>query len=716
VLSDNRAVVSYYDTVNQALKIYVCANSTCSSGSSHILDSGSGNFGQVSQIIIRNDDTAGIAYSSPSGLKFYSCANSSCSSGTSYSVHEEGSGTMTGNYGGGQMMQLDTNGNPQILNIQARRRSPALSIYQCYNPNCSEGRFRTFVQNGDSNGIYASILIRGDGGYVIPFKDNTSRQAKLFDQLPTNSSELANLDGSLSVKQVSRVDPLTVQTSSNSNPQTQNFSTAVVDLRIQNGSSIPIADVTVTFNQNGDLDWSSVTGDTNASLGKSVIGNLETAPGTDPSHVLYIPRLSGNGAVRICPGATTLAQVTATCSNGYELTTVDPNVSIVTIGGNEYWKVSGLTGTGGLSLLGTTGVKDTLTRLQVSTASDHAIQFSSVNGVTASGQTIAVQFDPGAFNWDLSTITLGDIDLLISTVSVTLAGSPGVSTWGVDINTATDTITFTAPTSGSGYLPAGGQAIVLIGLNASGGTNQIVNPGVVASYEVHLLITNAGTETAEIEIPIIDDDTVNVTGYIDTFITFDIDTASTNIDCDAAGGSNPCDSYGGSVDNSGYVVDLGEMTTSTINTSGSSVAHASGGTGNINSVWFDLSSNAGGGTVVSSYSANDALQGPGGSTIPTVGSGQVEITVGSSLYGLQNRPGDIHYSASGSIQISYDCSATSADDYFCSTGGTAGRDLFSTPGSIDSARVQLRVGASPSSFNTTGTYTDQLTFIATAQF
>jgi hypothetical protein len=716
VLSDNRPLVSYYDPASQSLRLYVCANVSCSSGSAHTLDSGTGAFGQVSQIIIRNDDTAGIAYSSPSGLKFYSCDDADCTTGTAYSVHDEDGGTMTGNYGGGSMVQLDTDGNPVILNTQARRRSPAVSLYECYNPNCSEGRFRTFYQNGESVGIYGSLLIRDDGGYVIPFKNNTTRKTTLYDQISTDSSMIGSLTGSLEAKQVSRVDPLSVLTTSNSDPQTQNFSTAVVDLRIQNTSDIPIADVTVTFNTDGDLDWSSVTGDTDGTLGKAVIGNLETAPGTDSSHALYIPKLSGHGAVRICPGATTLAQVTATCSGGYNLTTGDNNVNVVTIGGNDYWKVTGLTGTGGLSLLGTTGIKDTLTRLQVSTVSDHTIQFSSINGVTASGQTIAIQFDPGTFNWDLTAITLGDIDLLIADTSITLASSPGVSTWGVNINTSTDTITFTAPTSGSGYLTAGAQALVLIGLNASGGSNQIVNPATVSAYEVHIVITNAGIETAEIEIPIIDDDTVNVTGYIDTFISFDIDTASSNIDCDASGGTNPCDSYGGATDNSGYLVDLGEMTTSTVNSSGVTVLHSDNNSGSINSVFLDFSSNADGGVGVKLYSLNNALLGPGGSNITSVGSGEVQIIAGSSLYGVQNRTGDIRYATSGTITVDPDCAGNNGDDYFCSVGSTAGRTLLTTDGSVDTGRVQLRVGASPNSLNSTGTYTDQLTFIATATF
>jgi hypothetical protein len=482
------------------------------------------------------------------------------------------------------------------------------------------------------------------------------------------------------------------------------------------GSGLLVAETAVNMTQ--DRNWNTVTGDADLSTHKSVTTNLSSVPGAAATHTLYVAKAGIDNAVYICPVATTLGQVSDSCTSGYQLTDADSNVAIVTIGGQDYWKIDDLTGTGGISINGTaSGVKDTLTRLQVSTASNHSIQFTSTNGATASGDTIQVLFDPGGLNWDLSSIVLGDIDMDINNSAVTLGASAGASTWGTNINTGTDTITFTAPTSGTGYLPASGLVLVKIGTNATGGTNQIVNPAVVNSYEVHLIITNGfGTETGELEIPIIDDDTVNVTGYIDTFITFDIDTAATNLQCDAAGGTAPCDSYGGATDNTGYLVDLGEMTTSTVNKSGSTVSHADGGSGAINNIWFDLSSNASGGSVVRSYSLNNDLQGPGGSTIPSVGSGEVQITSGSSLYGLQHLSGDVSTVVSGTLTIDADCDATSGATYFCSVGGTSGRNILSTTAAVDTARVQLRVGASPNSLNTTGTYTDQLTFIATATF
>ena len=233
-----------------------------------------------------------------------------------------------------------------------------------------------------------------------------------------------------------------------------------------------------------------------------------------------------------------------------------------------------------------------------------------------------------------------------------------------------------------------------------------------------ILITNtSGTESGEVEIPIIDDDTLNVHGFIDTFITFDIDTSETDEQCDAAGGSSPCDSHGGSSDNGGYIVDLGEMTSSVVNDSGDTVLHADTLSGEINSIFFDLSTNADAGVAVTVTSLNGALNGPGANSIPTVGSGsEQQITAGSGLYGINSYSGLVNTAVGGAAVINVDCDGTSGTDYYCDTP-TSPASIFTTGGApIDTLRLEWEVAASPNSLDGTGTYTDQLTFIATATF
>ncbi len=68
--------------------------------------------------------------------------------------------------------------------------------------------------------------------------------------------------------------------------------------------------------------------------------------------------------------------------------------------------------------------------------------------------------------------------------------------------------------------------------------------------------------------------------------------------------------------------------------------------------------------------------------------------------------------------VDLDCDASSGDDYYCDVadGGTPISIFNSNSLPIDDGRLQFAVGASPASDDGTGTYTDQLTFVATATF
>jgi len=428
--------------------------------------------------------------------------------------------------------------------------------------------------------------------------------------------------------------------------------------------------------------------------------------------------------VVICPNATSLAQVTETCSGAVTKYPEDADANIVTIAGHNYWKVDGLTSTGGISLFEDFALKDTLSRLEVSVDSTHEIQFGTVNGLTAAGHNIVIEFDPTGHNWDLTGLTWQDIDLTDDGTDLTLGNVPGVDTWGVSISTANDTITVTVPSNigASNDIEANSILVMEVGSNAthqSTGTNLINNPGTVGSYEVTMTITNTATETGEVEIPIVDDDTVNVTSYIDTILSFDIDTAYTDVNCDASGGTSPCDSHSSASDGVGYVVDLGEMTLSGVNKSGDSVLHADGLTGSINYIWFDLESNADAGTVVTVVSANEELSGPGSNSIPSVVTGsEQQIAVLSGLYGLNHRSGLVNTTTTGSLIVHTDCDCTSGDSYYCDVrdSGTPIEVFNSNGNPVDDGRVQWAVGAAPDSDSGTGTYTDQLTFVATSTF
>lgn len=107
-------------------------------------------------------------------------------------------------------------------------------------------------------------------------------------------------------------------------------------------------------NLSSDRDWTNVNVLTLPNESKSLVVNLNPtdAPGVSTTHSLYIVKQDGQTAVRVCPEAELLDDISATCSGGYDLAEGAANLSSVTLGGKTYWKITGLTGTGVMSLSG----------------------------------------------------------------------------------------------------------------------------------------------------------------------------------------------------------------------------------------------------------------------------------------------------------------------------------------------------------------------------
>jgi hypothetical protein len=486
-------------------------------------------------------------------------------------------------------------------------------------------------------------------------------------------------------------------------------------LKFKNGSyaNIPLAEVNADFSV--DRDWSAVNSGISKYKDRAFIHGLVEQAGAGATYTLYVPIPAGrvSNQVVICPGALSLDQVQEKCNNELKFS-LNQTIGIstatqITNSYGTFWKVTGLSGTGGLSLLEPFDLSDTLTRLQISQASNHYIQLGTINGLLSPTDTLEVQLGSA---WNFGALSVNDIDLLDDGVNVTLANSPGVNTWGVAINNGTGLITFTAPASGTGYIAAASLMQIKIGTNAVSGTTgtvQITNPDTVSPYNVSLLITNAeGTEEAIIVVPIIASDQVTVTSFINTFITFDIDTAinvATNCNFDT------CLTHENGAVGSNYTVDLGELNASAVNISnGAAVIHSQGGSGKINSIFFDLTTNAVSGAIVTVTSANGALVGPGTSKIDSVATNGAGITANSGLYGftLPNTT-----SGNGTINRNSSCATNST---FCRliTGGTTVFDTNSSP--LDNGRIRMDIAAAAIYTNNPGVYTDTLTFSAVATY
>jgi len=465
-----------------------------------------------------------------------------------------------------------------------------------------------------------------------------------------------------------------------------------------------VADFTVNLTEN--RNWSGVNVLTLPGDSKALVVNLNTsnAPGISDTHSLYVYKYTNQTSVNVCPQAITLQDVGPSCTDEYTLNLGDPGLSVQNIDGKNYWKIDGLTGTGAFSSLFETtfGVKDLMTREKVATTSSHNISFGTTYGLTYDGDTIMVTFSS---DWDLSGLEVGDLSLLNGSSPVTLAADPGTNTWGVAIDTDLNTITFTTPTDGTGYIPASATIHILIA------DSILANPLDVGSYDIglRLLSNDGGTgqniETGSVTVPIVDSDQVDVTSYVNNYIAFDIDTGTAG---DAECGYTECQLYDGAGSATNYTVDLGELSSLYVNKSEDApVRHSDGGTGTINSIYLDLTSNALNGTMVNVTSANGGLQGPN-SLIASVVAGD-NITANSGKYGFDLPETSVSH---GSIFTSDGCTDP---DMYCAMATTP-TWVFNSNGPVDGARVRMDIAAAAAYTDSPGSYTDTLTFVATGTF
>ena len=479
----------------------------------------------------------------------------------------------------------------------------------------------------------------------------------------------------------------------------------------------PLADVAVAFEEgsatNGKLiEWNTLTADSNPNFGKAFIHGLTDQAGASSSFDLYIPIPSGNisNSVYVCPGADSLGDVTQGCTDGVEYEVGDsvPGTSDLVrkenVKGAEYWVIPGQTGTGGQALVTDFDLKDIMTRLEVSELSNHEIYFGTGNTMDTSGDTIVVTFGTA---WNFGSLAITDLAFFDAGAPLTLAATPGDGVWGAVINSMANTITLTAPTEGSGYILS--EHILKLEIN-----NEVLqNPATVGSYPIEIVITTDGTNTEDgtITVPIVDSDQVMITGYVDTFISFDIDTGYTaddlinRLDCNY----DSCLQFNGGGQMANYTVDFGELTSTSVNISRESSNH-NGVSGEINSIYFDLTSNAIGGVIVTVSSLYDGLQGPNTNLIPGVANDGDNITVNSGRYGYSVRTSVAN---SGTIVRNSNCDIV---DAYCAPT-SSGKLVFNTNGKpADSARVRMDLAAAAKYTNNPGVYEDTLTFRAVATY
>lgn len=164
---------------------------------------------------------------------------------------------------------------------------------------------------------------------------------------------------------------------------------------------------------------------------------------------------------------------------------------------------------------------DTMTRLEDSVDSNHTISFdmSATGGGVAEGETIIVTFPAG---FDTSSITEDDVDITEDSVDLTTAvDCTGSEEASVDMTN--DVLTITICSGDGGAIDASDTVEIEIGTNATAsgtGSNQITND--TSAGTENIAITGSNGDTGNIQVPIIDDDSVHVTATVDESISFAI--------------------------------------------------------------------------------------------------------------------------------------------------------------------------------------------------
>ena len=118
--------------------------------------------------------------------------------------------------------------------------------------------------------------------------------------------------------------------------------TVPVRLRDSRGVILAVADVRF----DADLSWSEVRAESDASAGRVLIKNLAQAPGVQESYTAFVPFVPDQDVVVLCPRAATLSETTPDCTDREILELTDSRVSLFTDAEQEYYRVTGLTGTG----------------------------------------------------------------------------------------------------------------------------------------------------------------------------------------------------------------------------------------------------------------------------------------------------------------------------------------------------------------------------------
>lgn len=364
---------------------------------------------------------------------------------------------------------------------------------------------------------------------------------------------------------------------------------------------------------------------------------------------------------------------------------------------------------------------DTMTRLKISTTSDHTVRMTLPTSYTFSGSATtsdAIVYNfPDTFTASASgTFTTSDFAFNDGTArTVTTVATPGTNGFDVacadganNVGVVVDTAAaaFKVKACGSSYTSSTGTSTITFQIFGTAANGTLTNPSSAGSVTLSATMTDMGVasaHSASMAVSIMDDDQVTVTATVDPAMTFDIDIQSS------------C----GSESAAPYAVGLGTLTTASVTTA-------------TNHICLELNTNASGGAIVTVQGSGsaDALESVGtpantiGTTYVSGAGGQTLLSAGTEGYGLCVRATSVVTgSATAVAPYNGNCTGTTAGggnivggvdsaapQQILTTGGAA---VSGTANNTADLVVKAAIAGTTEAAND---YTDVLTFIATGTF
>lgn len=354
-----------------------------------------------------------------------------------------------------------------------------------------------------------------------------------------------------------------------------------------------------------------------------------------------------------------------------------------------------------------TAMKDTMTRLKISTTADHTITYVLPTGIDfdrVGGTDILLHDFPATFTQG-GTWATGDFTFNDGTARTINAVSAGAGTTDCTVADGVNNVCVAIDTTGfafrvkpsATYTASATGATVIFTIDGTTTDGTLTNPSSAGSVVLSLSMTDEGVaaaNTGSIALGIADDDQVTVSATVDPVLTFDIDAAS-------GGGSGESSAP--------YTVAFGTITTTDTRVSGT--------TDSVQMIVLEADTNATSGVVVTVRDAN----GTNGLVSTSVSGDNINSADGTMADGTENY--GLCVATAGLTGFAraapYDSGTCSVDTETNAIQAltTAGENIVSTTAPVASAHAEVVANAAIS--GTTAAhddYADTLTFIATGTF